>query len=86
MTIDFGLQSIGFSLMTSLIYTRYLMQKESYYEMKSAHKPQAELSPLTTEEEMLLACYRSGQIEAWAFLEHLEEHPNFRNHLLSGAI
>lgn len=30
---------------------------------------------LTEEEDMLLSCYRSGQIEEWAWTQHLAEHP-----------
>jgi hypothetical protein len=30
---------------------------------------------LTEEERILLDCYRSGQIEEWAWTEHLAEHP-----------
>ncbi|MBB1247817.1 hypothetical protein [Rhizobium sp. G21] len=30
---------------------------------------------LNDEEELLLACYRSGQIGEWAWSQHVAEHP-----------
>jgi hypothetical protein len=36
----------------------------------------ADSNPLTEEQKLLIECYRSGQIEEWAWAEHLAEHPN----------
>lgn len=36
---------------------------------------------LTEEEQLLLDCYRSGQIEEWAWTEHLAEHPGLSAYL-----
>lgn len=37
--------------------------------------------PLRQEEELLLVCYRSGQIPESAWQEHLSEHPALRDHI-----
>ena len=41
---------------------------------------QGALPPLSPEQQLLVDCYRSGQIEAWAWQQHLDEDPVLASH------
>lgn len=47
--------------------------------------PNQTLPPLSPEQQALVDCYRSGQIEPWAWRQHLDEDPVLAAHFRRGA-
>ncbi|WP_081161403.1 hypothetical protein [Ensifer aridi] len=41
--------------------------------------------PLSPEQQLLVECYRSGQIEHWAWQQHLDEDPVLAAHFRRGS-
>ncbi|MDQ0455028.1 hypothetical protein [Rhizobium paknamense] len=49
-----------------------LLTEMGLMEPETARTEAHELPPLSSEQELLLACYRSGQMEEWAWQAHLD--------------